>query len=314
MNNVTSPSASRSERMASAAVYIELSKPGITRMVTIAAGVGFAVSGLYHGVEFAGLLVPLIICLLGTAVSSAGANGLNQWAERGLDALMLRTRSRPLPSGRIGSGSALFYSLACGVLGPLLLLTTSPWASVAAALTVALYVLVYTPLKTRSSMATLIGALPGALPVVIGWLAASPTPAQDLGQWPMWSVFLVLLVWQMPHFLAIASMYRADYEAGGFRPIPGGVGDSTLAWVILVWTIAMLAASLAPITAMPDRLSWIYGLVAIIAGLGFVLAAIGMVRSPVRSSARGVFLVSIAYLPLVLLTLVIDAAIRWPAG
>ncbi|MGP1272502.1 MAG: heme o synthase [Phycisphaerales bacterium] len=294
-------------------VYLELSKPGITRMVVIASVVGFALAAMYHTMSVGELVLPFIVCVIGTAIASAGANGLNQWAERHRDGRMNRTMGRPLPSGRLAPASAFAASVGCSVLGPAALLLISPLAALAAAATVLMYVLVYTPMKPRSSMATLVGAVPGALPVVIGWLTASPSGAGDLLEWPVWSVFLVLLVWQLPHFLAIASMYREDYRRGGFCPIPGDAEDRVLAWVILAWSVALVASSLAPSTAMPNRVGWLYVAVALLAGLGFVASAIRLVRRSDRAAARGVFLASIAYLPLVLFALVADAAIPWHA-
>lgn len=298
-------------RPASVGVYVELSKPGITRMVVVAAAVGFTMASLHHGGTLRDLIVPFLICMLGTAVSSAGANGLNQWVERRLDLLMERTKGRPIPSGRLTSRAALVFSLSCAVLGPLLLSIISPLASAAAMATVLLYVLVYTPMKTRSSMATLVGAVPGALPIAIGWLAASPSGWSDLARWPMWSVFLVLLVWQMPHFLAIASMYREDYRRGGFHPIPADTPDPVLAWVIFAWAVALVAASVAPVTAMPDQVGLIYLVVALASAALFIMPTIAMIKRPLDNTAKRVFLASIVYLPLVLISLVVDAAVGW---
>ncbi|MEM8756626.1 MAG: heme o synthase [Planctomycetota bacterium] len=287
---------------------IEFAKPGITRMVTIAAGFGFALAALYHGLAAQSLLIPLLGCVLGTALASAGANGLNQILERDRDARMKRTLGRPLPTGRMTMGHAVGFSIACSVIGPVLLAATaSPEASIAALATILLYAFVYTPMKPASSLAVIVGAVPGAIPVLIGWLAASPTPLADLRTPAAWSIFAVLFVWQMPHFLAIASMHRADYQRGGFRAIPGNLDDRRLSWVVLAWSAALIAVAYTPPLVMPDHLGLLSAVAATLLGLGLLRSAWRYTRDPGPARARGVFIFTIIYLPLMLLALTVDA-------
>ncbi|MEM1072272.1 MAG: heme o synthase [Planctomycetota bacterium] len=295
---------------AAARAFVELGKPGITRMVTITAGTGFAIAAMLHGLAVSELVVPALACLIGTAVSSMGANALNEVIEWRADARMARTRGRPIPSGRLSIGASLAFACCCSVLGPLVLaMLASHLAGAIAAATILLYAFVYTPLKTVTSGSILVGAIPGALPVLIGWLAASPDGWADLRAWPAWSVFGVLLVWQIPHFLAIASLYRDEYAAAGYRMIPGDVDDRMLGGLVIAWTAALLAVSVGPLLAMPGQMGWVYALAAGSVGCWFLSTGIRMRRSPSRQTTRAVFLASIGYLPVVMLALVLDAFI-----
>ncbi len=300
------------ERAQAARDFLELSKPGITRMVTIASGVGFAVSAAWHGRLDSGVLVPAIGCLVGTAIASAGANALNQVIEARRDAMMDRTMGRPLPSGRLDSPQAWYFAALCSVLGPAVLLGTNWVAAALAALTIVLYAAFYTPLKPVSPISTYVGAVPGALPCLIGWAAASPEPVVDLTLAPAWSVFSILLVWQIPHFLSIALVYRDQYERAGFRPVPRRSHASAVAWWILVLTAGTVLVSAAPLAAMPELIGLVYASVAAIGGAFFVHAAVRLVQQPGIAGARRVFFTSIAYLPVVYTALVADALV-WNA-
>lgn len=299
-------------------LLVESTKPGITRMVTLSAVVGFIVSASYHGLAFRGALVPLLFCILGTALAASGANAMNQWLERSRDAVMERTKRRPLPSGGLKPRTVLVFSAILSLLGPAVLLAAGQWVASAITLsTVVLYVAVYTPLKAVTPKSTLIGAVPGALPILIGWACASPQSLADLGTWPAWSMFILLFTWQMPHFLAIAVMYREQYAAAGYRTLLQTAGsDRAVLVAISVWSIAMVAGSIAPLLAMPELLGIGYAVVALGMGLWMVLLVSKLGQTLATGGARKIFFASIVYLPVLFIALVADACIGpgWRVG
>jgi len=289
---------------------IETTKPRITRLVTITAAVGFALGALGQTWTAGGVALAAAACILGTGLSAAGANALNQWWERDRDARMRRTAGRPIPSGRLSPGAVLGAGLAMSVIGPLtLLLNVGAPAAALALATILIYVLVYTPSKPRTPLSTIIGAVPGALPPVIGWAAARPEWAA-LAAPGAWSLFLIMFVWQVPHFIAIAWMYREDYARGGYKVLPcmpDGIARS--ARVTLVWTALTALVSLAPAIAMPQRVGGLYVLVALGLGAFYLRSAVRLVRSGSDADARASFIASIIYLPLLLIALVVDVAL-----
>ncbi len=305
--------ASRSvtEHRSTLSLLIETTKPGITRMVTLSAVVGFIVSAAYHSVTLGSLLWPAIACIFGTAIAASGANAMNQWFEHSRDAVMARTRNRPIPSGGLTPRAVLVFSACLSVLGPGLLLATGfEVASAITLATVVLYVAIYTPLKAITPKSTVIGAVPGALPILIGWTCASPTSLTDLGQWPAWSMFLLLFTWQMPHFLAIAVMYRDQYAAAGYRTLLQTASrDESVLVAIAAWSIAMVAGSIAPLLAMPELFGLGYGIVALIMGIWMVVLVTKLGRSLAAGGARTLFFASIIYLPVLFIALVADACI-----
>jgi heme o synthase len=280
-------------------IYLELGKARLNSFVVFTAGVGY----------MAALPVaewnPLTLCwlVIGTALSACGANGLNQVVEAKRDARMERTRNRPLPSGRITVSHALTASLAGVVLGSLLLtVTTNALTGALALFTALLYVLVYTPLKTRTIFNTAVGAVCGAIPPVMGWTAATGTFGAG-----GWILGAILFAWQMPHFLALAWMYRDDYDRGGYRMLPQRDGGGTLTCLATI----LHAASLVPIALLGTVFGlggWIYSAGAVALGAFLVLRSIELYRRRTREAARSVFLASLVYLP-VLLGLLI--ASRW---
>jgi len=292
----------------------ELTKPGITRMVLVTTAVGFAMGALGRSWTAWGFALTAAACLVGTAFASAGANALNMWLERERDARMPRTAGRPLPSGRLSPNAALSVGVACSVLGPCLLCAwATPASAVVAFATIALYVGVYTPLKPVTPLSTIVGAVPGALPPLIGFTAAAPFGASfaSLGDLAGWTLVAIMAVWQIPHFLAIAWMYKDDYAAGGHRVLaaedPTGARTATHS---LAWLAALLPVSLLPALAMPGLLGWPYAGVALALGLGFTWAGVRFARETSRSRAVRLFLASIAYLPLLLVAMVAEAAAR----
>ncbi len=296
---------------------IELSKPGITRMVVITAAVGFGVA--YAAMPGParpagiGLWLLLLTALAGTALCASCANALNMWMEHRRDGLMRRTSGRPIPSGRMTKGRALGAGLGFGIAGTLLLaLAANPVSAGVALATILTYLLWYTPLKPVSSLSTLVGTIPGALPPLIGWTAVWPAGGDGLHgllEPGGWSVVALMTVWQVPHFLALAWMYREDYARGGHRVLP--VLDASGAMTVratLSWTIALLPVSLAPLFAMPSVVGLPYAIAAVVLWAVFVRPVARLARSATEPNARKVFIASVIYLPLTLGALALNAA------
>lgn len=241
----------------------------------------------------------LAATLTGTALCAGGAAALNQWWERDLDALMKRTRARPLPAQRMQPLDALLFGMFFSVTGIAILgFFTNPRAAFLAFATIAIYLLVYTPMKRRSSLNTLVGAVPGALPPLIGWVAAR-------GYYDLEGclLFAVLWFWQMPHFLAIAWMYREDYANAGCVMITGHdpEGDITSRQALL-YSLCLLIVTLLP--GLIGFNSPLYFFAALVLGTVFCGFAMDFVFHRDRSSARRLFFCSILYLPLLLGVLV----------
>ncbi len=244
-----------------------------------------------------------LLTLLGISCSAGGALSLNQWWERDLDSLMRRTRERPLPTRQIGSNTALLWSLFLSIMGIGILTTCANWMAAAfAAATILIYGLIYTPLKRRTRWATEVGSISGALPPLIGIAAAN-----DLSATPGWSLFLILLFWQMPHFYAIGWMYRDDYKAAGFALLSAtdSEGRITGRWSF-GYSIALFAVSLIP---------WIFGWLGLIYGIAALLAGSYLVfkawcfmrdREKIDLNARGLFFATIRYLPVILVAIALD--------
>ncbi len=292
----------------------ELTKPAITRMVLVTTAVGFAMGALGRAWALGDLAIVLAACMVGTAFSSAGANALNMWYERDRDARMKRTAGRPIPSGRLSPNAALSVGVLCSVLGPSILCAwATPAAAVVAFATIASYVCIYTPMKPVTTLSTIVGAVPGALPPLIGFAAAAPVA--ESFQWLSvpagWTLFAIMFVWQIPHFLAIAWMYKDDYAAGGHRVLaaedPTGARTARYS---LTWLAVLLPVSLLPILAMPHLLGWTYGVIAIVLGLFFAFTGVRFAADPTRPRAVKMFLASIAHLPLLLIAMVAEAGAR----
>ncbi len=276
--------------------YIELTKPGITRLVTMTAAAGFYLASPAD-VDW----VRLLYTLVGVAVAAGGANALNEYTERELDARMRRTRGRPLPSGRVGRRGALVFALLASIAGTLyLLLLVNAATALLVALSIVSYVVVYTPLKTRTTLATLVGAVPGALPILAGWAAAGGRVGPVA-----WSLFLILFLWQIPHFLALAWMHRDDYARGGyamltvFDPDGGATGRQTL-----LYSLALLPVSLLP--SVFGLTGALYFVGAFVLGVLFLVAGAAMSLRCTADRARRLFLASVLYLPLLLVLMVVD--------
>ena len=290
------PTAATAHPQPGLSAYVELAKLRITALVMFTALVGFVAAA-----PEAPAGTVLVATLLGTGLVSAGASVFNMLLERDSDALMVRTRLRPLPSGRLRPVEALAFGVAVTALGlGLLAWLCGSLAAAVALVTWLSYVFLYTPLKPVTSLATIVGAVPGALPPVIGWAAARGS--LDLGAGIL---FAILFLWQIPHFLAIAWMYREDYARGGFPMLPvlDQQGRMT-ARQSFANAVALLLVSLLP-TAVGLAGPW-YLAGALLLGLAFVAAAFRLLRRRDVASARRLFLASVIYLPLLTSLLMID--------
>jgi heme o synthase len=281
---------------ARAADFVELTKPRITFLVLVTTAVGYAL-GAGHGFQ-AGVFVALLV---GTALVSGGASALNQWAERDADALMTRTASRPIPSGRLSPADALAFGVSISAIGLALLgAAVNGLTALLAAVTLATYVLAYTPLKRVTSLCTLVGAVPGAIPPMMGWAAARGALGREA-----WALFAVLFLWQLPHFLSIAWIYRDDYARGGFPmlPVTDPGGESTARQTV-AYAAALVPATLlaGAFSAAGERYLWS----ALALGAIFVACTIFFALRRSVKAARLVFLASVLYLPAVLGLMVID--------
>ena len=299
---VLAPEAVATRSVSRVSDYIALTKPRIAVLVlfTVAAGALFA-SGRATD--------PVVVfnAVLGTALVAAGASALNQLIEKDSDARMRRTANRPLPAGRLQPAEVLVFGSALAAAGLLYLVLTlnSPTAAIVAAITFATYVGVYTPLKARTPLNTLVGAVPGALPPVIGWAAVRGSVDQEA-----LSLFLILFLWQVPHFLAIAWIYRDEYARAGLCMLPGvdPAGRETSRHMI-TWCLTLIPASLGPVFLGVAGPLYFAGAVAL--GLTFLIPAIAFGRARNQTSARRVLRASLVYLPGLFALLLVDAALPW---
>ena len=281
-------------RRARAMDFVELTKPRITFMVLISTLVGF-----YMGTEGPLPVFLLFHTIVGTAFVASGASALNQYFERHLDALMNRTRTRPLPDGRVDASDALTFSLVISALGVgYLAFFVNILAAALGAFTLGAYILIYTPLKTRTTWCTLIGAFPGAIPPLMGW-AATRGNVDMTG----FSLFAILFLWQMPHFFAIAWMFTEDYARAGF--VVHGSSVATGRQIIL-YGCALIPVSLLP-TVLGATGRW-YLIGALL--LGFVYLGYGFAVALFRSSthAQRLLRISVLYLPALFALMMIDKA------
>ena len=278
------------------AVLADLFKARLTFLVLLTTLVGFYVG-------FSGRLDLLLLLhtMFGTALVASGAAALNQWWEREHDARMPRTEDRPLPSGRMQPETVLLLGGACGGLGLIYLaLAVNLLTSLLGAITLASYIFVYTPLKRVTTLNTIVGAIPGALPPLMGWAAARGNIS--LGGW---SLFAILFFWQLPHFLAIAWIYREQYARAGFvmLPVVDPAGERTGRQAVS-HTLGLLPVSLGPFLFHLAGPLYLGGALAL--GLVFLWFAIQFSRRLTQRSARQLFFVSILYLPMLLGLMVFD--------
>jgi len=273
-------------RRSFAADVVALGKPRITFMVLVTTTAGLLLAPTTVAPSL------MLAALAGVALVVAGANALNMYLERDVDALMTRTRNRPLPAGRLQPEVALYFGVACAVVAvQLLAVAVNPLTAFLAALSLVLYVLAYTPLKRKSTAALIVGAVPGAMPPLLGWTAA--TGSLDA---PGIALFLILFVWQLPHFLAI-SIFRVDeYTRAGLKVVPAVRGLPAARLQIGVYSLLMLAVSLQVFRAGIGGPFYVAAALALGGGL-VTLAAYGLGKNGDARWARWYFFYTLVYLP-----------------
>jgi heme o synthase len=276
--------------------YVALTKPRLNLLVVLTSAAGY-----YLGVVGSPSVLPMVQAVTGTALVAGGAAVLNQVYERETDSLMRRTRMRPLPDGRVTAAQARVFGLALSLLGLLTLaLVTNATATLLALATLVVYLIVYTPMKRRSSFATLVGAVPGALPPLIGWAAARGTVSVG-----GWTLFAIVFLWQIPHFMAIAWMYRDDYRSAGFPMLPVVEPDGRrTGQQALLYAIALLPFSLAPSFVGVSGSTYLW--VALVLGGALLVLAARFAAARSDNAARWLFFGSITYLPLIWTAMILD--------
>jgi heme o synthase len=279
-----------------AAAYIELAKPGIVSFIMLSAATGYLLApGPARGIF-------VFVCtLLGIGLTAAGAAALNEYLERDLDAAMKRTVTRPLPSERVSKKGAYYFGSTVTLIGLVALSAFVGWTpAILAAISFVSYVVVYTPLKRRTPICTLVGGIPGALPIVAGWSARA-----SIGTLAPWTLFALMFCWQMPHFLSLAWLYREDYRTAGFQMITTRDASGKLTSRISV----IFAGLLVIATTLPFGVGFahaLYGVTAPLVALVFFLGAVAMHPAAMEKGARRLFLMSLAYLPVIFFLLLLD--------
>ncbi len=278
------------------ASYLELTKPRVSTLVVMTTAAGFY---LGSGARFDWMLLFHTLC--GTALLAAGTAVLNQFLERDNDGRMHRTAGRPLPSKRLEPVNAMVFGLALIAVGGLQLgFLANPLTAFLGCLTTLVYLLAYTPLKTRTALCTTVGAFPGAMPPLMGWAAAR-------GQLDLngWILFAILFLWQFPHFLAIAWIYREDYQRGGFKMLPLHDREGKRTGLrVAAFSAALLLVSLAPF--FTDLAGTVYLAAALGLGAAFLWAGVLLARTRSRVNAKIMLRVSVIYLPLLLGAMIAD--------
>jgi heme o synthase len=280
-----------------AAEYLELTKPRVTAMVLVT-----TLAGYYLGAGSAFEAIVALNLLIGTALASGGTLALNQYVERDADALMDRTRHRPIPDKRIQPGDALWFGVLATAAGLGYLLLTVNWLSAAVIAAIAIsYLFAYTPLKRVSWSCNVVGAIPGALPPVAGWAAARGTLSLE-----PWVLFGIMFLWQLPHSLSIAKIYRADYKRARLWLIPLAREDRYPENPVIVIS-SMILLVVGTLPTLMGFAGVVYLVTSIALGCAMLAAAVVLVRGPeTPAAARRVMFASLFYLPAVLLVMVLD--------
>ncbi len=275
--------------------FLELTKPRIVGLVLLTVAGGFVIAA---GPPSSPEAVLLLKTLIGTGLVAAGTNALNQLLERDVDALMARTRRRPLPEGRLSPVAAAAFAWALGLGGILYLAVgVNRLTALLAALTLGSYVFLYTPLKRRTPAATLVGAVPGALPIVGGWTAGGGSLGIEA-----WALFWILFLWQLPHFMSLAWLYREDYARAGLKSMGAWEDGVATFRQAALYALALLSVSLIP--ALLHLAGAVYFVGALLLSAWFAWISIRAALRLDEKAARRVFSASLVYLPLLLALMV----------
>jgi protoheme IX farnesyltransferase len=277
--------------------YYILTKPEVNLLILMTTSAGYYL-GSHGPFRFLGLINTLV----GTLLVASGTATLNQWWERGWDGQMLRTASRPLPSGRLSAREAFWFGMLLSIAGGLYLaLAVNGLAAMLAVSTLLSYLLIYTPLKRKTPLCTLLGAFPGAMPTLIGWAGASASINRNA-----WFLFAILFLWQFPHFLAIALMYRDDYARAGYRMLPRFDLDSRFTRAeIFGFTVILVVTTMLPLAVHAGA---IYLISVALAGTYLLYHVSRLMNSTSTVMARRVVLASVLYLPIVLAMMMVSKA------
>ena len=289
------------------AIYFDfkaITKAGLAVSVVFSSIAGF----LLGVTDFASLSgVILLKLIIGGYCMVGASNAFNQVIEKDLDALMDRTKNRPIPSGRMEANIALIIAVVLTILGIVLLYTINPKSAMFGAISIFLYTSVYTPLKTVTSLSVFVGAFPGAIPFMLGWVAATNNFGIEAG-----TLFLIQFFWQFPHFWAIGWFLYEDYEKAGFFMLPTGKKDKGTAMQVILYTIWLIVASLLPVLGYTGQLyiTPIAAVVVLLLGLWMLFYAIRLYQLRTAKSARTLMLVSVSYITLLQLVYIFDKFLR----
>mgnify|MGYP006166085009 FL=1 len=289
------------------AIYFDfkaITKAGLAVSVVFSSIAGFLL-GVTDLASLSGVV--LLKLIIGGYCMVGASNAFNQVIEKDLDALMDRTKNRPIPSGRMESNIALIIAVVLTLLGIVLLYTINPKSAMFGAISIFLYTSVYTPLKTVTSLSVFVGAFPGAIPFMLGWVAATNNFGIEAG-----TLFLIQFFWQFPHFWAIGWFLYEDYEKAGFFMLPTGKKDKGTAMQIILYTIWLIVASLLPVLGYTGQLyiTPIAAVIVLLLGLWMLFYAIRLYQLRTAKSARTLMLVSVSYITLLQLVYIFDKFLR----
>ena len=289
------------------AIYFDfkaITKAGLAVSVVFSSIAGFLL-GVTDLASLSGVV--LLKLIIGGYCMVGASNAFNQVIEKDLDALMDRTKNRPIPSGRMESNIALIIAVVLTVLGIVLLYTINPKSAMFGAISIFLYTSVYTPLKTVTSLSVFVGAFPGAIPFMLGWVAATNNFGIEAG-----TLFLIQFFWQFPHFWAIGWFLYEDYEKAGFFMLPTGKKDKGTAMQVILYTIWLIVASLLPVLGYTGQLyiTPIAAVIVLLLGLWMLFYAIRLYQLRTAKSARTLMLVSVSYITLLQLVYIFDKFLR----
>ena len=281
--------------------YWTLTKPEVNVLIGVTTAAGFCLGGAGHGHGLS--IITLVHTVAGTLLVAGGTGTLNQLLERRFDALMRRTAGRPVAAGRIAPWQALIFGVVLAVTGTLeLAAAVNRLSSMLAVATMATYLLIYTPLKRKTPLCTMIGAIPGAAPPLIGWAGATGTLSGEA-----WVLYAMVFLWQFPHFMAIAWMYREDYRRAGYRVLPR---DKPLVPFVMFQVMIPLLV-LVPLSVTPVffwHAGAVYLATALVLGAAFIYCAARLAVQQSNAAARRLLTASIGYLPPILIVLMLDRA------
>ena len=289
------------------AIYFDfkaITKAGLAVSVVFSSIAGFLL-GVTDLASLSGVV--LLKLIIGGYCMVGASNAFNQVIEKDLDALMDRTKNRPIPSGRMESNIALIIAVVLTILGIVLLYTINPKSAMFGAISIFLYTSVYTPLKTVTSLSVFVGAFPGAIPFMLGWVAATNNFGIEAG-----TLFLIQFFWQFPHFWAIGWFLYEDYEKAGFFMLPTGKKDKGTAMQVILYTIWLIVTSLLPVLGYTGQLyiTPIAAVIVLLLGLWMLFYAIRLYQLRTAKSARTLMLVSVSYITLLQLVYIFDKFLR----